>query len=159
MSSRFKQFQPEFDDSRGHHGNSTKVTSPGLDIGSGHCRDDCFWFFVPLLRHHCIIEIFSNQLPNWLSPCWGIRWTFLAHPLTPSHMLQGLWNDCSSIQFMPIQFKSIRFNAIPEAGDIVVEHLRALLLLEQVRGQKSQLHDHPCQPCGDFSLQEEETSL
>ena len=100
-----KQFQPEFDDSRGHHGNSTKVTSPGLDIGSGHCRDDCFWFFVPLLRHHCIIEIFSNQLPNWLSPCWGIRWTFLAHPLTPSHMLPGLWKDCNSINFR--KFNSI----------------------------------------------------
>ena len=47
----------------------------------------------------------------------------------------------------------------PEACDVVVEHLGALLLLQQVGGKQPQLHDHPCQPGWDFTLQEKETAL
>ena len=47
----------------------------------------------------------------------------------------------------------------PEAGDVVVEHLGALLLLEKVGGQQPQLHDHPRQSGRDFTLQEKETAL
>ena len=47
----------------------------------------------------------------------------------------------------------------PETGDVVVEHLGALLLLEQVGGEQPELHDHPCQPGRDFTLQEKETAL
>lgn len=47
----------------------------------------------------------------------------------------------------------------PEAGDVVVEDLGALLLLEQVGGEQPELHDHPCQPGRDFTLQETETAL
>ena len=47
----------------------------------------------------------------------------------------------------------------PEAGDVVIEDLGALLLLEQVGGEQPELHDHPCQPGRDFTLQETETAL
>ena len=31
---------------------------------------------------------------------------------------------------------------VPEAGDVVVKDLCALLLLEEVRGKEAELHDH-----------------
>ena len=47
----------------------------------------------------------------------------------------------------------------PEAGDVVVEHLGALLLLQQVGGEQPELHDHSRKSGRDFPLQEKETAL
>ena len=47
----------------------------------------------------------------------------------------------------------------PEAGDVVVENLGALLLLEQVGGEQPQLHDHTGETGRDLPLQEKETAL
>ena len=47
----------------------------------------------------------------------------------------------------------------PEAGDVVVENLGALLLLEQVGGEQPQLHDHTSETGRNLPLQEKETAL
>ena len=47
----------------------------------------------------------------------------------------------------------------PEACDVVVEHLCALLLLQQVGGKQPQLHDHTRETSRDLPLQEKETAL
>ena len=43
----------------------------------------------------------------------------------------------------------------PEAADIIVQDLRALLLLLEICGEELELHDHVGQPRGDLLLEEQ----
>ena len=43
----------------------------------------------------------------------------------------------------------------PEAADIIVQDLRALLLLLEICGEELELHDHVGQPGGDLLLEEQ----
>ena len=66
---------------------------------------------------------------------------------------------CKSCVFLVLRKNGEHSVGEPEAGNVVVEHLGALLLLEQVGGQQPQLHDHPSQSGRDFPFQEKETAL